>query len=315
MTLLDLCKILKRNWLFIAIISVICAVVCGGVIMMMPKTYQTSAIITASAEVNTVGGIGQSVAAENSSNQGQLSASTDANAKKVTITAKGSNPTQLMTLANITAYQVVQKAEELFPDTEEVNYSFMVTRASTASDVSPSVTRYALVAFLAGLFVSICIVIIVDLVRRPIKSSAEVEELLSAPVLGTFDSDPLSTKRLLANIRFAVEDADKVAIIAISDFDSADQICQALSKEASADGRPVPEFVACQPFTQNIDSSYVAHEAGHSVFVARQWVDSLNQLEAEARESLLADAKIDGVALLPEGDAANAHKGLGRIIR
>ncbi len=48
----------------------------------------------------------------------------------------------------------------------------------------PSRTMYVAVAFLAGLFVAVAIVVLLDMLNTRVRSAEDVEELLGIPVIG-----------------------------------------------------------------------------------------------------------------------------------
>lgn len=59
-------------------------------------------------------------------------------------------------------------------------------------------------ALLLGLFVSICVVVVIDLIKAPIKSQNDIELSSGLPVIGVIPSRDRG-ERLLANVRFLTE--------------------------------------------------------------------------------------------------------------
>ena len=53
-----------------------------------------------------------------------------------------------------------------------------------ASPSGPNRVMYTAVAFLAGLFVAIAIVVLKDMLNTRVRSAEEVEEMLGIPVIG-----------------------------------------------------------------------------------------------------------------------------------
>ena len=97
----------------------------------------------------------------------------------ITIAVTGDTPAAA--IANGLANTTNTVAQEIM-DIEAVN---VIDQAATPDSPSgPPRTMYVAVAFLAGIFVAVAIVVIMDMVNTRIRKPEEIEELLDIPVIG-----------------------------------------------------------------------------------------------------------------------------------
>ena len=100
---------------------------------------------------------------------------------KVSVT--GTDPGSVALVANKLAEELGETAVRIM-NIEAVN---IINEAKTP--VSPSGPRrslYTAVAFMAGLFAAVAIVVIMDMLNTSVRSDVEAEELLEAPIIGRF---------------------------------------------------------------------------------------------------------------------------------
>ena len=99
----------------------------------------------------------------------------------ITIAVTGDTPNSAAAIANGLANTTNTVAQEIM-DIEAVN---VIDQAATPDSPSgPPRTMYVAVAFLAGIFVAVAIVVIMDMVNTRIRKPEEIEELLEIPVIG-----------------------------------------------------------------------------------------------------------------------------------
>lgn len=99
----------------------------------------------------------------------------------ITISVTGDTPNSAAAIANGLANTTNTVAQEIM-DIEAVN---VIDQAATPDSPSgPPRTMYIAVAFLAGIFVAVAIVVIMDMVNTRIRKPEEIEELLDIPVIG-----------------------------------------------------------------------------------------------------------------------------------
>lgn len=307
MTLLDLLKLMKRNWKLVVALPVICAVVCAGVLLVMPKAYSATATVAVSAEPGGIGGVAEGVAGEVSGQTGlEVTAKANTTAKTVTITAEGGDGSACVSAVNDVAEKTKEKSASLY-----ANAAVQVSKASSASDVSPSLPKYVAVAILAGLFIAICLIVVIDMLRAPVHSVEEAEEIAGAPVLG-YAGAPDGGKRLLANVSFAVgSGARMVCVVPVGPMDSAERTSEELAIAAAA-APQLPSaalrFESTAPLTAGVDAAYAARTADATIVVVREWLDGAAALAETVRELKLAGIEPAGLAFVPEVKPARAGK-------
>lgn len=99
----------------------------------------------------------------------------------ITIEVTGDTPNSAAAIANGLANTTNTVAQEIM-DIEAVN---VIDQAAVPTSPSgPPRTMYIAVAFLAGIFVAVAIVVIMDMVNTRIRKPEEIEELLEIPVIG-----------------------------------------------------------------------------------------------------------------------------------
>lgn len=99
----------------------------------------------------------------------------------ITIEVTGDTPNSAAAIANGLANTTNTVAQEIM-DIEAVN---VIDQAATPDEPSgPPRTLYVAVAFLAGFFVAVAIVVVMDMVNTRIRKPEEIEELLEIPVIG-----------------------------------------------------------------------------------------------------------------------------------
>lgn len=99
----------------------------------------------------------------------------------ITIEVTGDTPNSVAAIANGLANTTNTVAQEIM-DIEAVN---VIDQAATPDEPSgPPRTMYVAVAFLAGIFVAVAIVVVMDMVNTRIRKPEEIEELLEIPVIG-----------------------------------------------------------------------------------------------------------------------------------
>lgn len=177
--------------------------------------------------------------------------------------------------------------------------SFTVNDASQAASNSgkSAAVKYALAGLLGGLFLAVCIVVVIDLMRAPLKGREDIEKNFKVPVLAEGDPSGLAD-RLWANVRFVVEEAPhSVCLVPIGQPISQEMKSSLGDAIAATDASDVL-LIACPPLDKSIDAVYEAHDADVSIVCATCWKDSARQLGDTLRELNLACVKVAGVVLV-----------------
>lgn len=99
----------------------------------------------------------------------------------ITLTVTGKNIEAAPAIANGIANTTDEVAQEIM-DIEAIN---VIDKAATPDSPSgPPRAMYTAVAFLAGLFLAVAIVVLMDMLNTRIRKPEEIEELLELPVIG-----------------------------------------------------------------------------------------------------------------------------------
>lgn len=212
MTLLELLSLLRKHVKLVVALPVVLAVLCGAMSLFMPNEYtaQTNMYVlskTADAEssattyndlsasqmlANDVATIAQSdrVAADVAQALGldslsgyDVSVDSSTTTRLITLSVTGADPTEAANIANAYVQNISSTASSVM-DVESVN---VVDQAQAPESPSgPNRPLYVAVAFLAGLFLAIAIVVVADMVNTKARSDEDITELLGVPVVGHF---------------------------------------------------------------------------------------------------------------------------------
>lgn len=99
----------------------------------------------------------------------------------ITLNVTGKNAAASMTIANQMANEIADTAVGIM-NLQSVN--IIDSAAEPTSPSGPPRSLYTLVALVAGLFVAIALVVLLDLLNTTVKSVEDAEETLGLPVLG-----------------------------------------------------------------------------------------------------------------------------------
>lgn len=211
MTLLELLQLLRKRWYLVVIFPLVfaagAATYCWG-FMSNDYTSSVSLYVLAKTDGSATNGVSSSdmTASQQLANDiavlVETNRVTEASAKAlgmedlsgfdvqvssattnrvITLSVTGKKPESAALVADQLAKQVSAAAVEVM-DLRAVNIVDQAQVSATPS--GPNRTMYTAVAFLAGLFVAIAIIVLLDLLDTTVKSDEEMEELFGLPVLG-----------------------------------------------------------------------------------------------------------------------------------
>ncbi len=212
MTLLELLELLRKKWYLLVIFPLLfaacTAVYCWG---FMANTYTASVslyVLTQSgssssgqtqvtssdtaasqqlandlakiAETSTVVDSTAKALGMQNLNDFKVSITSDTTSRVITLTVTAKNADAAARVANELADRTSETAIEAMK-LEAVN---VIDRATAPEKPSgPNRTMYTLVALLAGAFVAIALIVLLDMLDNTIKSGEDAEEMLGLPVL------------------------------------------------------------------------------------------------------------------------------------
>ena len=307
MTLQELWMIISRRWKLVVAVTLACIIACGGYFMVAKRgvvNYSAAAYIVANSQVSHVSGLAadeaRKLAATPEGAGVVVKAVADTKTMTVTIVANGSDPDACVRAANSVAEAANAIAEKAYSDWD-TPYSGLVTTAdSISSTTSSNLMKYLLVALVAGLFVSICIIVAHDMMRRPVKTPEGAQGAVDLPVLEMLPAK--NGDRLLANVRFASTERDQAdgkeiatVLVVPSDDEEAADAASELLRAASDAEHSVLDVRQSDSLSKGIAAAYQARDVDAVVVAVRQWKDTLPQLESTVAELRLSGANLVGI--------------------
>lgn len=308
MTLHELWLVVVKRWKLIVAVPVVCAVACFAYLSFYNSgggSYTASSCVVANTSVQSVAGmaasegrqyIDQLKSADSASAKGlEIVAKGDTNMMTVTITVTGPDGDACVKAANAVAEATNARAEEALVVPEGLSYAGQVEFATKAQFDKRSGLKYPLVAILGGLFVAICIAVVLDMRKRPVKTAEGAQDAVELPVLEVLPA--ANGERLLANIRFAAkkDDLASVYIVPAGDGDVARKASELVQAAAGDEGARGVSVEVGAPLGESMQAAYDARSRDAVVVSVRQWVDTLPQLESAVAELRLADANLVGL--------------------
>lgn len=210
MTLLELLKLLRKHLKLVIVLPILCAAATAAVSwLVLPNTYTSSTsmyVLTRANESNSaltnsdlsasqmltndVAKLIKSDRIENdTADKLQMSnldgykiqVSSETTTRVITVSVTGKSAQTAAIVANGLAETTDSVAREVM-DIKSINVIDEAVEASSPS--GPPRAMYTAVAFLAGIFLAIAIVVVMDMLNTRVRSADELEELLGVPVIG-----------------------------------------------------------------------------------------------------------------------------------
>lgn len=210
MTLLELLKLMRKHIKLVIVLPIVCAVATAAFSwLVLPNTYTASVsmyvLTTSSSDGSALNNsdlsasqmltndVATLIKSDRVSNDAaaalkmqsladyDVDVTSSTTSRVLTISVTGESPQNVTIVANQlakTTDEVAQRAMGI----ESVN---VVDEASEPTSPSgPSRVMYTAVAFLAGLFLAVAIIVLLDMLNTRVRDAEEVEELLGVPVVG-----------------------------------------------------------------------------------------------------------------------------------
>lgn len=222
MSLLELLKLLKKNFTWVIAVPILCfALAFGGTALYAKYNPQWSAsatVVVSNGSLNAVTGIASGIAQEKTTGNVTVKAASSSGNASITITAKGSNAQACINAANAAANNAASTAEE-----QEAAKSTKVTHTSSAKNEAPNAKKFGLIGLLGGLFIATCAIVINDCAKRRVHDWRPVEELTGLPYLGTIDASRASNQLIVANLTLANQNGSTPSTAALIPAGNADE--------------------------------------------------------------------------------------------
>lgn len=214
MTLLELLQLMRKHLKLVIILPILCALAMGvASYALMANTYTASTSMYVLAKQSSGSNDNSNGVNYQSLNASQMLANdvstllksdrvaadtaddlhmtslkgystrvtSETTSRVITLEVTGSDPDTAAAVANKMASNVSKVAQEVM-DVQSVN---VIDQAVSPSNPSgPNRLMYTVVAFLAGLFVAIALVVLADMLNTKVRNADEIEEMLGLPVIG-----------------------------------------------------------------------------------------------------------------------------------
>ena len=212
MTLLELLALLKKHLKLVVVLPLICAIGMGAyAYLAMKDTYtattsmyvlatstgDTSSSSSLSSDLSMSQMITNDVATllqsdrifeQSAEDLGledlgdyEVSVTSETTSRVISLSVTGSDASAVASVANVMAENVSDVARDVM-DIESVNIIDQAVAPTSPS--GPNRPLYVAVALMAGLFLAVAIVVVMDMLDTRVRSQEDAEELLGVPVIG-----------------------------------------------------------------------------------------------------------------------------------
>lgn len=195
-----------------------------------------------------------------------------------------------------------------------------IINTATSTNITITLLRMLLIALCIGLFAAICITLLVDMIKMPIRSKNDATSQCDLPLLSVFPS-PYDGERLLANLIFQHGKVPaNVAIVPIGTIKNNSAVVNKLmhaleqmgatAKTVNTANQPwdfkvtAPDngmiIVNCPPLSEGMGAAYAAHDACATVLSITEWESSRRDLVTTIEELNLAKARLAGIVYIAD---------------
>lgn len=315
MTICELLTLIRRNLKFVVTLPTALLVIVIIWSVFTQTSYTATASFVTSGDLALAQGLANKQAASRSNADIRISCSSSTTAKQISVSATGSDSSACIAAANAAVDETVKQYKEM-----NSNIIAVVNETNYATQNGSSIIKNAFMALAAGLFFAVCVLLVINSIKNPVKSQREIEEVSNLPVLGEAPSSE-GGERLLANLQFSNDGKPStVAVVPVGVAETALLVARELAaafehsdiRVKLVKGSPharkfkvsVPEnaaiIVSCESFDMGMGAAYIAHNADATVVCVAEWVDSKKQFLSTVRELNFAKANIAGVVIIPE---------------
>lgn len=339
MTLQDLWLMIKHYSRWVVLVPIICGVLAGGagaLLGMVNGSVHTAAstltvidptgLVSSTSLANLVNVFAQDQAELESGGDSGVTVKTEVDSSTQSIKFEVAAPSEQASLdvANRLAERTADAAQSALVEqgtyinagataderAAALRSCFFSVSSATKVEAGGMVSlfvKYLTIGVLGGLFLVVCSLILVDSVKRPMKSSKDIETVTDLPVWAVSDNRQAG-KRLWMNIQFAAKShIESICLLPVSggkQMGIKEAISEAMSEEPSGDmGDSSIRIEACDSIEKSIVGARVAKEASVTIVTAVCWKDSEPALCGVLEELQLASANVVGIVLLSGEEA------------
>lgn len=309
MTLRELGMLVKKFWALMLVIVIVGSMLGFGYALMKnaKPLFTATAQIVAASDVNSVAGFAENVKRDMQSELQAKSVTVDISNKSTNmmtlISASGPYAPDCIDAANTIANTTNEIAMETYAQREE-SYIGNVSLAVEASSAPSNATKFVAFGCMAGVFVALVVVLLIDLKRRYVKTVESVQKETNLPVLDVIPSS--SGDKLVANVRFAANRLGitattlRLLIVPVGNNGTAAEVEAQLTSELSGEIAGGIQASTCPPLSETMEGAYASRDADLVVVAVSQWADTLPSLISCVDELEFAEAKIAGLVFCKE---------------
>ncbi len=209
MTLLELARLMRKHLKLVSALPIACALATAAFAwLLLPNQYSASVsmyVLTKSGSTDSIASTDLSASQMLTNDVATLITGgrvMDDTAKalkmdslsdyKVAVTSETTTRVITLTVTGESAQSVAIIANQLAATTDDVAQEVMDVQAINAIDQAvepaapsgPPRAMYTAAAFLAGIFLAVAIIVLIDMVNTRVRSAEEAEELLGLPIIG-----------------------------------------------------------------------------------------------------------------------------------
>lgn len=180
--------------------------------------------------------------------------------------------------------------------------TYVVAEATPPIDEKSSgILKYGIAGFFGGLFAIVCVLALLDALRRPIKSKKDIARITQIPVLSEGFSAQ-SVERLWVNLGFVAIDKMLGSVCLLS---VAGEACSTMgealrgyAESHSAESSAPSVSVDVEAVQGDMDGIKAARGSDVTVLVVRSWKDKASDIVSALEELQLAKVCVAGIALV-----------------
>ena len=287
MSLLELLKLLKKNFTWVIAVPILCfALAFGGTALYAKYNPQWSAsatVVVSNGSLNAVTGIASSIAQEKTTNNVTIKAIPNSSSASIIITAKGTDAQACINAANATANYAAGTAEE-----QEATKSTKVTHASAAKNEAPSAKEFGLIGLLGGLFIAVCAIIMNDSTKRRIHDWRPIEETTGLPYLGTIDASKAANQLIVANLTLTNQNGSAPSTAALIPAGNADEAASKAVQSLAATHGCELTLVAMPSLQTSTSALFEGRKQGAVAIFVKEEITTYPDIEQLLREFKIA---------------------------
>ena len=298
MTLLELFKLLKRRFTFIAATDGIVLMACAIYFLLFVHTqYTASASLVINSNFNFASSAASSASSDASTDEVTVTSTGTSSTSSIVFTAVSSDADTSIMAANAAARHTVELVKQSFPEVIT-----QVFEASKATDTTKNFLKFGTLALAASLFLAVFLIVVEDTFVQRIHDWRGIAAT-GLPYLGSTGGDSCQRERLAAAVRFAGSaDGELPASICLAPVGNTAGATIVGRQLASAYPEHTTRIVVANPLSKGAGVILAARKAGKCVLVVEAEKSTFPDLETLMRELEICGVAPAGFVFVEEGE-------------